>query len=135
MIRYEDIVTNYMIFNTAKSFIYVKKYGLYHIVRSGSGVDIGWNKIPRLINILYLIDIVIDFSLNRKDNKKLAAYLIIYFLHLSKVKKTLIRSRYRMNLFISCLRRAFNSPYISVNDKSIIRNLLKRHQYIHFNEF
>ena len=134
MIRYEDIITNYMILNVAESFIYVKKYGIYHIVRSGSGVDIGWNKIPRIINILYLVDVVIDFSLDNIKNKKLAAYLIIYFLRLARVKKTLKRSRYRMNLFISCLKRVFSSAYISENDKNIIRTILKKHSYINFKE-
>ena len=77
MIRYEDIVTNYMICNTAESLIYVEKYGIYHIVRSGSGTSVGKKKVSRNINLLYLIDIVIDFSLDYPNNKKLAAYLII----------------------------------------------------------
>lgn len=134
MIRYEDIITNYMILNVAESFIYVKKYGLYHIVRSGSGVDIGWTKIPRIINILYLLDIVIDFSLDNTKNKKLAAYIIIYFLRLARVKKTLRSSRYLMNLFISCLKRVLSSVYISENDKNIIRAIVKNHSYINFKE-
>ena len=132
MIRYEDIVTNYMICNTAESLIYVEKYGIYHIVRSGSGTSVGKKKVSRSINLLYLIDIVIDFSLDYPNNKKLAAYLIIYYLKIPVIKKVLTRSRYRMNLFISCLRRIFNSTYISLYDKRKIRRLLKWHKYIRF---
>ena len=134
MIRYEDIVTNYMICNTAKSFIYIEKYGIYHIVRSGSGVEIGWMKVPRIINLLYLIDIVIDFSLNTINNKKLAAYLIIYYLHLRNTKKLLTSSTTYMNLFISCLRRVFNSTYISDYNKNEIRSIIKNLKYINFKE-
>ena len=130
MIRYEDIVTNYMIFNTAESFIYIEKYGIYHFVRTGSGTSLGRKKVSRNINLLYLIDIVIDFSLNNVNNKKLAAYLIIYYLKLRRIKRTLTSSKYYMDLFISCLRRVFNSTYISGNNKNEIRNILQKHKYI-----
>ena len=75
MIRYEDILVNYMIFNIANSFIFIEKYGIYHIVRYGSGAGIGKLKVSRNINILYLLDIVIDFAQNNVNNKKLAAHL------------------------------------------------------------
>ena len=77
MIRYEDILTNYMIFNIAHSFIFIKKYGIYHVERFGSGASIGWRKVSRNTNLLYLLDIVIDFSQNNINNKKLVVHLII----------------------------------------------------------
>ena len=77
MIRYEDIITNYMIFNIAESFIFIPKYGIYHLERFGSAVSIGWHKVSRNTNLLYLLDVVIDFSLNNINNKKLAAHIII----------------------------------------------------------
>ena len=79
MIRYEDILVNYMIFNIANSFIFIPKYGIYHFNRLGSGASIGWKKVSRSTNILYLIDAIIDFSLDYEKNKKLAAYIIFNF--------------------------------------------------------
>ena len=81
MIRYEDILVNYMIFNIANSFIFIPKYGIYHFNRLGSGASIGWKKVSRSTNILYLIDAIIDFSLDYEKNKKLAAYIIIKILY------------------------------------------------------
>ena len=43
--------------------------------------------------------LIIDFSLNTINNKKLAAYLIIYYLHLRNTKKLLTSSTTYMNLF------------------------------------
>ena len=77
MIRYEDILVNYMIFNTAESYLFTEKYGIYHILRTGSGAEIGIKKVPRINNILYLLDIMIDFSQNKVNNKKVVSYLII----------------------------------------------------------
>ena len=80
MIRYEDIITNYMICNMAESFIFIKKYGIYHIVRPDSAEFKRKKIIPRNMNVLYLMDIVIDFSHANTMNKKLAVYLMIYFI-------------------------------------------------------
>ena len=130
MIRYEDILTNYMIFNIAESFIFIPKYGIYHIVRYGSAANIGRKKVSRNTNILYLIDIVIDFSRNDKENKKLAAYIIIYFLKLRRIKLTLTSKKYNMELIISCLKRILNSTNISSNYKNEIKNITKSLKYI-----
>ena len=126
MIRYEDILTNYMLFNTAQSFICVLKYGIYHINRIGSAASIGWMKVSRPTNILYLIDVVIDFSQDNSINKKLAVHLIIYFLKLRRVKRFLTSNEYNFNLINSCLKRLLNSPKVSDSYKIEIRNLSKR---------
>jgi len=126
MIRYEDILTNYMLFNTAESFIYVFKYGIYHINRRGSGSVIGTSKVSRITNILYLLDVVIDFSQNNPINKKLAVYMIIYFLKLRKVKRNLTTNKYNFKLINSCLKRLLSSPKFSETHKNEIRNLAKR---------
>lgn len=126
MIRYEDILANYMIFNTAESFICVLKYGIYHINRKGSAASIGLRKVSRTTNILYLIDVVIDFSQDNSINKKLASHLLIYFLKLRRVKRNLTSNKYNFNIINSCLKRVLNSPKVSDNYKIVIRNLAKR---------
>jgi hypothetical protein len=130
MIRYEDILVNYMIFNIAESVIFIQKYGLYHIQRIGSAVSIGRHKVRRNTNLLYLLDVIIDFAQNNENNKKLAAYLVIYYLNLKRVKRTLTSNKYNMELINSCIKRILNSKYISEKHKTQIKNIVKRLKYI-----
>ena len=126
MIRYEDIIVNYMIFNIANSFIFIEKYGIYHIIRYGSGAGIGKIKVSRNINILYLLDIVIDFAQNNVNNKKLVSHLGIYYFKLRKMKQSLTSNRYYIELFISCIKRILKSDYISETHKNQIKKLIKQ---------
>ena len=130
MIRYEDILTNYMICNIAKSFLFIPKYGIYHIIRKGSGADIGRKKVSRRNNILYLIDGVIDFSLNNINNKKLSAFLMIYFLNLGRINNILNNNNDNKKIFISCINRILNSSYISDIYKNEIQKLVKKHKLV-----
>ena len=125
MIRYEDIITNYMICNMAESFIFIKKYGIYHIVRPDSAEFKRKKIIPRNINVLYLMDIVIDFSHSNIRNKKLAIYLLIYFIKLRRIKKLLYKSKYYKKLFISCFHRILKSTYVSKKYKKKIIHLVR----------
>ena len=129
MIRYEDILANYMIFNTAQSFISIQKYGIYHVDRKWSGADLGKKRISRTTNLLYLIDIVFDFSLNNMNNKKLTALLIIYFLKLPDTRQKLLKKPYRMQLFNSCIRRVLNTTLISKYYKRKIMKLYRRYRF------
>ena len=133
MIRYEDIITNYMIFNIAEKFLCIQKYGIYHLERFGSGVSIGWHKVSRNTNLLYLLDIVIDFSLNNINNKKLVVYLVIYYLNLRRIERTITFNKYNFELIISCIQRILTSKFISENNKILIKNIVKRRKY--FNSF
>ena len=130
MIRYEDVLVNYLIFNIAESFIFIPKYGIYHVNRLGSGASIGWTKVPRNTNILYLIDAIIDFSRNYLNNKKLASHIIIYFLKLRRVTKTLTSNEYNIKLITSCIKRILNSPYINNIHKNEIRMIVKKMEFI-----
>ena len=130
MIRYEDILTNYMICNIAESFLFIPKYAIYHVVRKGSGADIGRKKVSRRNNILYLIDVAIDFSLNNIYNKKLPAYIMIYLLKLGRIKQLLTKNKYNMELFISSLKRIINCKYISDDYKKEIMNLIENIKFI-----
>ena len=130
MIRYEDIIMNYMIFNVAKKFLCIQKYGIYHLERFGSGVSIGWHKVSRNKNLLYLLDIIIDFSQNNIINKKLEADLLIYYLHLRRIEKTLTSSEYNIKLINSCIKRILNSKFTAKNHKNIIKNKIKRMAFL-----
>ena len=77
---FEDIFVNYVLFNIANSFKFVNKYGLFRIKRETSASNI-WGE-PNEMNksLLYLLDIVIDFSRNIFSNKKIISFLVIYLI-------------------------------------------------------
>ena len=79
---------------------------------------------------MYLIDAIIDFSLDYETNKKLAAYIIIYFLKLGNAKRTLISNKYNIELITSCIKRILNSPYISNIHKNEIKKIVNKMTYI-----
>ena len=132
MIRYEDIIINYMIFNIAEKFLYIQKYGIYHIERFGSGVSIGWSKVSRNTNLLYLLDIIIDFSQKNFNNKRLEAHLLIYYLNLRRIERTLTSTKYNMELFKYCIQRILNSKFTTENHKILIKNKIKRMKYFKY---
>ena len=59
MLRYEDIVMNYAIFNTARSYKFVGKYGVFNIYRNTSASRKKYITETNLYEIYY-IDVVID---------------------------------------------------------------------------
>ena len=132
MIRYEDVLVNYMILNIAQSFLFIKKYGIYHVERMGSGASIGLKLVPRETNLLYLLDIIVDFSQNNINNKKLEVHLLIYYLNLRNTKRIITSNKYNMDLIISIIKRILNSAYVSEKHKSIIKNIVKQRKFINF---
>ena len=123
MIRVEDILMNYIISNTAKSFIFVKKYGIYHLMRRGSGTIAGFQKVPRSANLLYLIDAITEFSQQNHHNKKLEVNVMIQLLKINGLKKYLDSNNDKKELIISCLQKIMNSTYTSEIDKNRIKHL------------
>ena len=125
MICYEDILINYIIFNIAESFIFIEKYGIYHVIRNGSGDYFGKTKVARSTNILYLIDSIIEFSKNNIINKKLEGDLFIYLFKLRGMRSNFQFIRDNNELIISCIKRILNSKYISIKYKTKIKKISK----------
>ena len=130
---FEDIFVNYVLFNIANSFKFVNKYGLFRIKRETSASNI-WGK-PELMNksLLYLLDIVIVFSRNIVNNKKIISFLVIYLLNRKKLIETLKSDKEYIQLIFSCLNRILCSKYISSKSKLKIKILsTKKLAFINF---
>jgi len=69
MILGEDDIAINIIFNTAKIAKFIPFYGYLHIERRGSVTNRGMSLADRLINHLYILDVMIDFSKNYVKNK------------------------------------------------------------------
>ena len=120
---FEDIYVNYVLFNLAKSFKFVNKYGIFRIKRENSASNI-WGQYNEMNkSFLYLLDIVLEFSRNIIYNKQIVVFLVIYILNRYKLLETLnLKKRYK-KLCISCLNRILCSNYISSKSKMKIKIL------------
>ena len=132
MLLHEDLVATCILFNTAESYKFVGKYGVFHIQRPGSA---SWRRFSDVDNnkyIMYLTDIAIDFSQDAKKNKILLVYLITFLMNQKQLDRTLKSSEYIEKLFISCLNRILNSKYISDEYKNEIRKRGKKLKFINY---
>ena len=74
MILGEDDIANNIIFNTANIAKFIPKYVYLHIERRGSISTRIMNPDKRLLNNLYILDVMIDFSKNVVKNKIILLY-------------------------------------------------------------
>ena len=81
----EDTSINFIIFNIAKSFKYVYKFGYIHIVKRISA-SYTQNKNNKLYGELYFLDVMLDFSKNNSD-KNFAVNEALYLKRKYKINK------------------------------------------------
>ena len=66
MLAHEDVIAMVILFNTAKSYKFVGKYGILHIRRSNSACKIT-DSFSMTVNRLYFLDVAIDFMKKTED--------------------------------------------------------------------
>jgi glycosyltransferase involved in cell wall biosynthesis len=132
MIIVEDDIVNNVIFNIAKSAKFIAKYGYLYINNEESHSKRQKDKVQKVRNYLYLLDPMIDFTLDIPRNKKVLANFII-FLFKQQYLKDLLNTEYDNKLFISCLDRIFKCKYISDKFKNEIRTRGKNLNFIKYN--
>ena len=62
----EDAIINFIIFNYAKSFIFINKYGIIHLVNN-STASYSMPDDIKLFGELFFVDVLYDFSKNNSD--------------------------------------------------------------------
>ena len=115
MIRHEDIVASVFLFNTAESYKFIGKYGLFYIESNDSAskkVNKKWNEIELNIYNIYVTDVLIDFSKNIKENKLVIINFIMNLLNRTDLKETLNLNNFYKKLFISCIDRVLKTRII-----------------------
>ena len=128
----DDLIVN-SIFNVAKNAKFIPYYG-YIYVNNAKSVSKEQNKIfPDIRKHLYILDPLIDFTLNSQRNKKVLVNYILYFMKFQNLKDFLNNNEYDNNIFISCLDRIFDCKYISDEDKNEIRKRGKMLDFIKYN--
>ena len=132
MISGEDNLACNIIYNTAKTAKFIAKYGYLYVNNEESASRKQNNNIIVARGPLYVLDALIDFSLDLPKNKKvLVNYIIILFKN--EYLKDVLSSNYDNKLFNSCLDRIFNCKYISDELKNEIRIRGKNLKFIKYN--
>ena len=129
--RYEDILMSYALFNTARSYKFVGKYGIFYIYRPES-VTKNKIKVETDIYNIYYLDIMIDFVQDRVENKKVLVNLILHLFDRKSFKKALKTSEDLYKLFISCLDKVLKMTKISNKLKDEIRKKGKTLKFIDY---
>mgnify|MGYP002627240221 FL=1 len=127
----DDIITN-IIFNTAKSAKFISKYGYLYINNEESFSKLPHDKVQIVRNFLFILDSLIDFTLNIPKNKRVLVNFIIY-LYKKEYLNELLNTESYNKLFVSCLDRILNCPYISYKQKNEIRKRGKMLNFIKYN--
>ena len=127
----DDIITN-IIFNTAKSAKFISKYGYLYINNEESFSKLPHDKVQIVRNFLFILDSLIDFTLNIPKNKRVLVHFIIY-LYKKEYLNELLNTESYNKLFVSCLDRILNCPYISYKQKNEIRKRGKMLKFIKYN--
>ena len=132
MIAVEDDIVNNSIFNIARYAKFIAKYGYLYINNPKSFSKRQNNRIQNARDFLYILDPLIDFTLNLPKNKKILVNFIIYLLKNRYLKNVINRNEYDNKLLISCLDRIFNCKYISNKNKNKIRKRVKKLNFIKY---
>ena len=132
MILAEDDIVKNVIFNIAKSAKFIEKYGYLFINNEEIYSKRQKNKVQIVRNYLYILDPMIDFTLDIPRNKKVLINFII-FLFKQQYLKDLLNTEYDNKLFISCLDRIIKCKYISDKFKNEIRTRGKNLNFIKYN--
>ena len=117
----EDTAINFIIFNIAKSFVFIHKYGIIHLDSISTASYIK-NKNIKLFGEIFYADILYDFSKNNSD-KNYAVLAIYHAKRNFKINKYVNNTN--LNYFKSVLIKILNSQYISIDNKKKIQNDFK----------
>ena len=132
MIGHEDVVINFALFNTIKTFLYIGKYGILRIYRKDSA-NHQTKAINQEIKQIYLADIAFDFLKNTKQSQKLIYYLMFNILNLKLLNTILNTAEYYKKLLNTCFDRFFNCSFIPNEYKNEIRKKAKNLKFINYN--
>ena len=133
MISGEDILGNYILFNTAEVAKFVPRYGYIYMNNEKSSSKTERDKVFHEIYSIYTFDAMIDFSLNLSSNKKVLVNFILSILNSKYLRDALNTNDYNNNLFISCLDRFFNCSLISDENKNYVSEKGKYLSFINYN--
>ena len=121
----EDISIIFIIFNLADSFIFINKYGIFHL-ESKITTTYTLKKEHKIFAEIYLLDIIFEFSKNNKEAKKFAVFKAYNLWNRLKHRTF---NKINSLFFTSVLKKILFCKYIIKEDKKQIKNMLKIRKY------
>ena len=128
----EDDISCNIVFNTAQSAKIIAKYGYLYINNDGSTSKRQKDEAKTTRALLFILDSLIDFSLDLPKNKKVLVHFILFLFKRAYIQKVLSIEN-NNKVLISCLDRILNSSYISDELKNEIRIRGKKLNFIKYN--
>ena len=113
----EDTSMIFILFNIAKSFKFISKYGVIHLLSNLTASSTQSRK-NKIFGELFLLDIIYDYSKNNSD-KNLAIYYALYIQKKRKFKKIKYNKNFKYLHYI--LKKILNCKYISMIDKEKLK--------------
>ena len=118
----EDLSMNFIIFNIAQSFIFIHKYGIFHLIRplAASSLQPINNK---FFGLLFLVDIIFNYSRNNED-KIYSVFAALYIMNYYYKDKSIININ-NLSYLEKIISKINKSKYINDNYKNILLKKLK----------
>lgn len=116
----EDTSMVFILFNIAKSYKFISKYGVFHLMSKNTACYTQSNA-NKLFGEIFFLDTLFDFSKNDFKNKKYAVLKALEIKNEDIFKEGFNNTR-NQNFFKYVLKKITNSKYITKEDKNIIIN-------------
>lgn len=113
----EDTSMVFVLFNIAKSYRYIIKYGIFRFNRKNSASE-SMPKSSKLFGEIFGLDVIFDFTKNDFKSKKYAVYKAISIKN-CKFFKSL--NKFNIDYLKSTLKKLLSCPYINNDDKIKIK--------------
>ena len=118
----EDTSMIFIIFNIAKSFKFIDKYGVIHLVsRITASFTQSYNN--KIFGEIYLLNIIFDFSKNNSNKNLAADYALFIKRHYNYNKSQMDKNHYYLNY---TLQKIINCKFISKQNKVNIQKSFKK---------
>ena len=130
MLAHEDVLAVFFLFNTAKTYKFIGKYGICHIKVQGSAYFKTGN-LNFELKEFYLLDIVMIFSQNSNEHRKLIPNLLIIVLGL-KLLPTIVSNESNHKLLISMIDKILKSDLYNESFKNEIRKRGKNLKFLKY---
>ena len=136
MLAHEDCVASFILLNTAFSYKYVGKYGVYNIVRGGSAIHLNNNmEIINNIKDLYLADVVLDFAKNSSNFRNVIPAMTYFVLNINILERVVKADKKNEQLLKTYLDRVLNIDFISDETKNDILKKVKSLKYLNYSPY
>ena len=136
MLAHEDCVASFILLNTAFSYKYVGKYGIYNIVRGGSAIYINNNReIINNIKDLYLADVVLDFAKNTTNFKNVIPAMTFFVLNIKILERVVKADKNNEKLLYTYLDRVLSIDFIEDEIKNDILKKVRSLKFLNYSPF